>query len=1154
MSKKLLNFPLPEKLGMHLTFGQLPGASMSLALYTTAKQADSLLLIITSEVSQANQLQREINFFKQDEDVWPILIFPDWETLPYDHFSPHADIISERMTILQQLPNLKKGILLVSATTLMHHLAPRQFLDANSFVVSKGQKMDSYLLREQLDHGGYRCVSQVMEHGEYAIRGSLFDVFPMGSPLPYRLDFFADEVDSLRSFDPETQRTLNVINEVRLLPAHEFLLTQEGIALFRQNWRERFPGNPLQSVIYQNVSRGESAPGIEYYLPLFFEKIHTLYDYLPSQSIIASIGDIHAAIVLFWQEISERYEQLRHDVERPILPVLDLFMSVDQFFGAIKAFPHLRLQAKPLLDERKGINLPLQSLPELFVDHQAPQPLHALGNWLSSISARVLFCTETEGRGEVLAGLLKELSVYPKSYKSWQAFLADDAKLGMIAAPLEQGFYLTDPALAVITESQLFGQQVMQRRLRKRREQDADAIVRDLTELKIGAPVVHVDYGVGRYLGLMSLQTGDFEAEYLMLEYADAAKLYVPIASLNLISRYSGVDVEHAPLHRLGSGQWEKAKRKANEKIRDVAAELLLIYAKRAAKVGVQFQAPDQHYLAFAAAFPFEETPDQLQAINQVIDDMTSIRVMDRLVCGDVGFGKTEVAMRAAFIAVQSHQQVAVLTPTTLLAEQHLNNFRDRFAKWPVRIEAISRFRSKREQANILENVKAGKIDILIGTHKLLQPDIKFANLGLLIVDEEHRFGVRQKDRIKELRAEVDLLTLTATPIPRTLNMALANIRDLSIIATPPAKRLSVKTFVREYNKPLIREAILREIMRGGQVYFLHNEVNSMQRMLDELQALAPEARFAIAHGQMPEQALERVMIDFYHQRFNVLLCTTIIESGIDIPSANTIVINRADRFGLAQLHQLRGRVGRSHHQAYAYLFTPEEAALASDAKKRLAAIASLEDLGTGFVLATHDLEIRGAGELLGDEQSGHIQELGYSLYMELLDKTVKALQQGEELLLDQPLQETIEIDLKIPALIPQDYLPDAHTRLILYKRIGNAKEQATLEDLQVEMIDRFGLLPPATKNLFRLGELRLRAEPMGVRKIEAGAEQGVIEFTAKPNINMVALLQLVQKHPSHYRVVGNEKLKFNFSATTAEEKIKIVENLLQKLTLPNFE
>ncbi len=689
----------------------------------------------------------------------------------------------------------------------------------------------------------------------------------------------------------------------------------------------------------------------------------------------------------------------------------------------------------------------------------------------------------------------------------------------------------------------------MQRRLRKRREQEADALIRDLTELKAGAAVVHVDYGVGRYLGLITLKTGDIEAEYLMLEYAEGAKLYVPIASLNLISRYSGVDLEHAPLHRLGSGQWEKTKRKASEKIRDVAAELLLIYAQRAAATGFRCQPPDQHYLAFASTFPFEETPDQMQAINQVIEDMTSSRCMDRLVCGDVGFGKTEVAMRAAFIAVQSHKQVAVLVPTTLLGEQHLNNFRDRFAKWPVRIEAISRFRTKREQSHIIESLQQGKIDILIGTHKLLQSDIKFANLGLLIVDEEHRFGVRQKERIKEFRAQVDLLTLTATPIPRTLNMALASIRDLSIIATPPAKRLAIKTFVREHSKPLIREALLREIMRGGQVYFLYNEVQTMPRCLEQLQALVPEARFAMAHGQMPEQMLERIMVDFYHQRFNVLLCTTIIESGIDIPSANTIVIQRADRFGLAQLHQLRGRVGRSHHQAYAYLFTPPESELASDAKKRLTAISSLEELGTGFILATHDLEIRGAGELLGDEQSGHIQELGYALYMELLDKTVQALKAGNQPLLELPLAAAVEIDLKIPALIPQDYLPDAHSRLILYKRIGNAKDLAALEDLQVEMVDRFGLLPPAATNLFQVAQLRLRAAPMGVRKIDLGGEQGVIEFTSKPNINMTALMQLVQKQPQQYRIIGSEKLKFSCSAAaTAEEKIKIIAQLLSRL------
>ncbi len=1151
--------PLPSKPGERLIIGQLQGASLSLAILSAAQAANSLLMVITPEVSIANRLERELNFFKGDTEL-PVRVFPDWETLPYDHFSPHPDILSDRMVTLSQLPLLTKGILLVSMTTLMHRLAPRGYLEGNCLFLKQGQHLSPTVFREQLDKAGYRYVSQVMQHAEYTVRGSLLDVFPMGSDVPYRIDLFDDEIDSLRTFDPESQRTLEVISEVNLLPAHEFPLTAEGIAHFRQAWREHFTGNPVQSPLYQSISQGESASGIEYYLPLFFDQTHTLFDYLPPQSLIVAIGDSHPAADHFWHEIAERYEQLRYDLTRPILPPVKVFIPVENLFGAIKAFPQLQLHFTTVPEKPYSLNIAMQPPPEVAVDAQAEHPLHSLTTWLlqqeiipelannADVKSRILFCAETAGRREVLESLLGNESIRPQFFTSWKMFLAATARIGIVIAPLEQGLSLIDPPLTLITETQLFGQQVMQRRLRKRRAQEPDEIIRDLTELKIGSPVVHIEHGVGRYLGLQTITTAEQEAEYLMLEYADQAKLYVPISSLHLISRYSGADIEHAPIHRLGSGQWDKIKRKATEKIRDVAAELLNIYAQRAARSGFAFAKPDHHYLAFASAFPFEETPDQQQAIAKVIEDMTVAKSMDRLVCGDVGFGKTEVAMRAAFLAVQSHKQVVVLVPTTLLAEQHLHSFQDRFAKWPIRIEAISRFRSQSEQKKILEDLKTGKIDILIGTHKLLQPEIKFKELGLLVVDEEHRFGVRQKDRIKALRAEVDLLTLTATPIPRTLNMALGNIRDLSIIATPPLRRLSVKTFVREFHPPLIREAILREIMRGGQVYFLHNEVQSIERVAADLQALLPEIRMNIAHGQMREQSLERIMVDFYHQRFNVLVCTTIIESGIDIPTANTIIINRSDRFGLAQLHQLRGRVGRSHHQAYAYLLTPPAENLTSDAKKRLTAIEALEDLGAGFMLATHDLEIRGAGELLGDEQSGHIHEIGFSLYMELLEETVKALQAGKEPLLDKPLAAITEINCKVPMLIPQDYLPDVHTRLMLYKRISSAKDKATLDDLQAEMIDRFGILPPATKNLFRVTELKLQAGPLGVRKIDLGTDSGTIDFMPDPKINMAALIQLVQKQPQRYKVTGSERLRFTLAEGSMDEKIKAVEILLAKL------
>lgn len=1142
----MFTFQLPTKPGMKTSFGDLKGASISWAIYSAAKSAAQPLVLIAPDVATANQVERELRFFRGDNDLI-ILNFPDWETLPYDQFSPHPDIISDRLKAFDQLLQLSKGIVIVAVSTLIQRLAPKEYLQATHFSLKTGQQLIIQTFSERLASAGYHNVAQVMQHGEYAIRGSIIDIFPMGSSLPFRIDLLDDEIDSLRSFDVETQRTLQVIEAINLLPAHEFPLDADGISHFRQAWREKFTANPLQSPLYQSVSQGQSPAGIEYYLSLFFDHTASFFDYLKSGTLIALLEDIYPSATRFSQEINERYEQLRWDVERPILPPNEVFLSTEQLFAEIGNFPQLQFQAEPVTPKNNNHNFATHMPPELFTEHQAAQPLQRLSQWLESHEERVLFVAETAGRRDVLENLLSELKLSPKFFPHWQNFLADKVRYGITVAPLDRGIYLTDPPLVIIAESQLFGQQVMQRRLRKRHGQDAEFIVRDLTELKIGAPVVHIDHGVGRYLGLQTIKTGDRDVEYLSLEYADNAKLYVPISSLHLISRYSAAEVEHAPLHRLGSGQWDKVKRKATEKLRDVAAELLHIYAQRAAKQGFSFAAPDHNYTAFATAFPFETTPDQQQAIDQVIADMVSTRCMDRVVCGDVGFGKTEVAMRAAFIAVQSHKQVGVLVPTTLLAEQHLHSFQDRFAKWPVRIEAISRFRSAAEQHKIIEELQQGKIDIIIGTHKLLQENVKFKQLGLLVVDEEHRFGVRQKERIKAMRAEVDLLTLTATPIPRTLNMALASIRDLSIIATPPAKRLSVKTFVRQHNKSLVREAILREVLRGGQVYFLHNEVQTIERMAHELQEQLPEVRIGVAHGQMRESSLEQVMVDFYHQRFNVLLATTIIESGIDIPNANTIIMNRADRLGLAQLHQLRGRVGRSHHQAYAYLLIPQPDLITPDAKKRLEAIESLENLGAGFMLANYDLEIRGAGELLGEEQSGHIHEIGFSLYMELLEETLAALKAGKDPLLEKPLHQGTEIDLKVAALIPENYLPDVHTRLMLYKRISNAKTEAQLDDLQVEMIDRFGLLPPAAKNLFRIAELKLKAQPLGIRKIDAGSEEGLLEFIPNPPINAANLIQLIQKQPQRYKLVGSEKLRFNFTAENIEQKIKFICELIDK-------
>lgn len=1139
---------LPTKPGQRLAVGQLHGAALSWALCVAAQSASGVMLVVTPDAAAATQLEHELQFFNTDTQQLPVWRFPDWETLPYDHFSPHPDIISARLTLLHQLTQARRGIVLVASSTLMQRIAPCAYVSAHSFVLQTGESLLLAPFRQRMVDAGYHAVAQVMQHGEYAVRGSIVDVFPMGSAVPYRLDLFGDSIDSIRSFDPETQRTIAVITAVNVLPAHEFPLDAAGITHFRQMWREHFAANPLHSTLYQSVSNGESAAGIEYYLPLFFDHTATFLDYLPDGSVVTMVEDVHAAVDGYWREINERYEQLRYDQERPILPPATLFLAPEMLFAACKPFPQLHVQAELLPDKSYHHNFATQAPPQLLAEHQAAQPLHRLAAWLMLRPQRVLFCAETPGRREVLEGLLDDIAIRPQFFATWQDFYRSDAAYGISVAPVDRGLYLEDPPLVLIAESQLFGQQVMQRRLRKGRVVQADAIVRNLTELRVGAPVVHSDHGVGRYLGLQTIKTGDSEAEYLTLEYAGEAKLYVPVTALHLISRYGGADTEHAPLHRLGSGQWEKVKRKAKEKMRDVAAELLHIYAQRAAHTGFACAAPDHHYLAFAAAFPFEVTPDQQQAIEAVIADMTVPRSMDRVICGDVGFGKTEVAMRAAFIAVQSHQQVGVLAPTTLLAEQHLHSFQDRFANWPVRIEAISRFRSAQEQDRIIADLQAGKIDILIGTHKLLQPRIMFKSLGLLIVDEEHRFGVRQKERIKAVRAAVDLLTLTATPIPRTLNMALANIRDLSIIATPPARRLSVKTFVRPYNQALIREAILRENLRGGQVYFLHNEVHSIERMAEELRRLVPEARIVVAHGQMREATLEQVMVDFYHRRFTVLVCSTIIESGIDIPNANTIIINRADRLGLAQLHQLRGRVGRSHHQAYAFLLTPEPDLLTADAEKRLTAIAALEELGAGFTLASHDLEIRGAGELLGEEQSGHIHELGFTLYMELLEETVAALKAGKEPLLDKPAKAGVEVDLHLAALLPEDYIGDVHIRLMFYQRIANIVNREALDDLQAELVDRFGPLPPQAKCLFRIAVLKQAAQPLGVNKIQVGSSEGVIEFIPNPPINMAALLQLIQQQPQHYKLTGSERIRFTVNGVDADAKFKAVETLLARL------
>ena len=1143
---------LPVKPGERRYWGCLYGSSKALALSTAAATGRRLMVIITANLNNASRLLEELQFYRPDlNNDFKFLSFPDWETLPYDQFSPYQDIISERLSTLSQLPGIDNGILTVPVSTLMHRLLPKSYINAYSLQLAVNQEIQIDAFRKEMSDSGYRFVSQVMEHGDVAIRGSLIDIYPMGSREPFRLDLFDQTIDSIRLFDPETQRSKEQISEIRILPARETALLEENITRFRSGWRSRFEGNPATCPVYKDVSNGIAPAGIEYYLPLFYEETSSLFDYISDASLMVLDEGVQEAAETFWQEIEQRYEQGRHNRERPLLQPREIFYHPTEFGEQINRFPRIEVTGLSQDDSKAGrINYTCKAPVRLPVDARAKQPLAPLKRFIDDFAGRILLVAESSGRRETIIEMLTRNDLRPELFGHWHDFLQADCRLGLTVAPLQQGAVLSDPNIAIICESQLFGERVEQRRLRKRRQLDTDAIVRNLTELTVGAPVVHEEHGVGRYLGLVTLDTNGIPAEYILLEYDQGDKLYVPVASLDLIGRYTGVDPEHAPLHRLGSGQWQKARRKAAERVRDVAAELLELHARRAARAGNSFSIDADAYNAYVQSFPFEETPGQEDAIHQVIGDMQDAKPMDRLICGDSGFGKTEVAMRAAFIAVQNNKQVALLVPTTLLAQQHYQNFKDRFADWPVRIEMLSRFRSRNEQEQVLQGLADGKVDIVIGTHKLLQGNMQFSRLGLLIIDEEHRFGVRQKEQFKSLRAEIDILTLTATPIPRTLNMALSDIRDLSIIATPPSRRMPVKTFIREWNDEMVKEALLREIKRGGQAYFLHNKVENIEATANQLSKLLPEARIRFAHGQMPEKQLEQVMLDFYHQRFNILVCTTIIETGIDVPNANTIIINRADKFGLAQLYQLRGRVGRSHHRAYAYLIIPPAKAMTRDAVKRLEAIESLEELGIGFTLATHDLEIRGAGEILGEEQSGQIQEVGFGMYMEMLDRAVRSLRGGRQPELDRPLDHGPEINLHTPALIPEDYLPDVHSRLILYKRIAGARDEVELQDLQEEMIDRFGLLPEPLKNLFRITALKLTAMPLGISKIDIGQSGGRIIFQEQANIDPARVIQLVTSRPATYKLDGQSKLRISEEMPDAATRIRVLHDLFDTIAV----
>ncbi len=1148
-------------------YSGLHGSSDALALAQYAVQ-HSPLVVIAANALEAQRLLEEIPFF---DPKLRVHLLPDWETLPYDHFSPHQDLISERLATLHHIRSNACDVVIVPLTTALYPLPPVEHLAAYTFFLKRGEKLNVKQLREQLTFAGYSHVQQVLTPGEYCVRGGIIDLFAMGSVLPYRIDLFDDEIETIATFDVDTQRTLYPVPEIRLLPAREFPMDEKGQATFRQNFRDRFEGDPSKSRIYKDVSKGIAPAGIEYYLPLFFDKTATLFDYLPKNATLCLHHDVDEAISSFAKDTASRYNLLRGDPQHPLLEIKELFLDAEQFFIRAKEFARV-----DILQNKTPLNLPLSGeepslppdkgrlrgvgvdsknttpcatgiIPNISVDRRAEIPTQKFEDFLRSYPGRTLLLADSLGRREIISGYLKEYGLTPAVCEDYAAFLGSREKFMLATALVQSGFILSDDQLAIVTETELYAAQPRSRAARAAKKSNVEHMLRDLSELKPGDPVVHEQHGIARYHGLVNLDLGEGENEFLLLVYAGEDKLYVPVSQLHVISRYSGGAAESAPLHKLGSGTWDKAKRRAMQQVRDTAAELLNIYAQRATRKGHAFKLTYHDYEAFSEGFGFEETPDQAAAIEAVLLDLQSGKPMDRLICGDVGFGKTEVALRAAFVAVMDGKQVAVLVPTTLLAEQHFQNFANRFADWPIKIAELSRFRSAKEVTQALKDLADGKLDIVIGTHKLIQKDVKFHNLGLVILDEEHRFGVQQKERLKALRAEVDVLTLTATPIPRTLAMSLEGLRDFSVIATAPQRRLSIKTFVSGFSQGIIREAVLRELKRGGQVYFLHNEVDTIANMAEKLETLLPEARIRTAHGQMNERELEAVMRDFHHQRFNVLLCTTIIETGIDVPTANTIIMNRADRFGLAQLHQLRGRVGRSHHQAYAYLLVDNMEGLTAQAKKRLEAIQAMEQLGSGFFLAMHDLEIRGAGEVLGESQSGEMQEIGFSLYNDMLAAAIASLKQGHEPDMAHPLGVTTEINLHAPALLPNDYCGDIHQRLVIYKRLANCNTPEDLDDMHQELIDRFGLLPEPTQTLLDSHRLRIMAKPLGISKVDASSEAIVMQFVPNPPIDPMKIITMIQSR-RYIKMTGQDKLRIEIKHEDLQQRVLAIKNFFGEL------
>ncbi|HEZ8606667.1 TPA: transcription-repair coupling factor [Neisseria gonorrhoeae] len=1218
--------PREKSRWFNLSQGSLP---LALARYLPHKR---LKAVLTQDAEQALRLQTAWRFFRPHDTA---VFLPDWETLPYERFSPHQDLVSERLSALWQIKSGAADVLFVPVATAMQKLPPVPFLAGRTFWLKTGQTLDIGRLKTDLVDAGYNHVSHVVAAGEFAVRGGIVDLFPMGSETPYRIDLFDDEIDSIKTFDTDTQRTISPVSEIRLLPAHEFPTDSEAQKIFRSRFREEVDGNPNDAAVYKAVSNGHFGAGVEYYLPLFFEnELETLFDYIGEDALFVSLGDVHAEANRFWNDVKSRYAMAQGDETYPPLLPQHLYLSADVFAGRLKNYGQV-------LPDVSG---KAHSLPDLAVNRQSDEPLQALKDFQTAFDGRILLCAESLGRRETMLGFLQQNGLKAKPVSDWQGFLSAHEPLMITVAPLAYGFKLgglqsssqqqtvpasegegkavtdqtefsasaTNPlpsplpqereqsaaavsdglkaaavstesslylvasdlhgqtrqqsapspvgegwgegkavaaqsAIAVITESDLY-QYVARSRVHNRRKKHAavsDGLLRDLAEINIGDPVVHEEHGIGRYTGLVTMDLGGETNEMMLLEYAGEAQLYVPVSQLHLISRYSGQAHESVALHKLGSGAWNKAKRKAAEKARDTAAELLNLYAQRAAQSGHKFEINESDYQAFADGFGYEETEDQAAAIAAVIKDLTQAKPMDRLVCGDVGFGKTEVALRAAFVAVMGGKQVAVLAPTTLLVEQHAQNFADRFADFPVKVASLSRFNNSKATKATLEGMADGTVDIVIGTHKLVQDDIKFKNLGLLIIDEEHRFGVRQKERLKRLRANVDILTMTATPIPRTLSMALEGLRDFSLITTAPSRRLAVKTFVKPFSEGSVREAVLRELKRGGQVFFLHNEVDTIENMRERLETLLPEARIGVAHGQLRERELEQVMRDFLQQRFNVLLCSTIIETGIDIPNANTIIINRADKFGLAQLHQLRGRVGRSHHQAYAYLLTPEY--ITKDAEKRLDAIAAADELGAGFTLAMQDLEIRGAGEILGEGQSGEMMQVGFTLYTEMLKQAVRDLKKGRQPDLDAPLGITTEIKLHSPALLPEDYCPDIHERLVLYKRLAVCETVQKINAIHEELVDRFGLTEQPVKTLIESHHLRLAAKELGIDAIDATSEAVTVTFGKHHCIDPTGIILLIQTDKK-YRLAGADKLRFAAEMENIEVRINTVKTVLKTL------